>query len=478
MRRYMRKALHEPGLSIPLMVAGMMILTSVIVSKLVLDRLAETQQTHFRQLTGAFLDGLSTALHPYLLRREPWEVYDGIDRARARYSGIESRLVLAVLSDETVLAASDPIRFPYASRAPAFSRYEPGSESLDTLEPTVWVHREIREGGARVGRLAAEIDVRQLQQVRHETLRNLILFNTTLTLIFAAVGWLVVRRTMYPLLHLSELLAQSGDGRLEPIGRSDLPPADTDVGRAYRRYNAAAQAIAEREALLHRLAEEERRALIGRYASAMAHEVNNPLGGLFNAVQMIQRHGDDREQRLKAARLIERGLMGIHNIVRATLMTWRGEADVRTLTSADVKDVRQLIASEAARREIDLDWQVTGPEEYSVPAQAFRQIALNLLLNACAATPPGGHVHCGIAASGGGLKLTVRDNGPGMPADARATLLGQEESAGAAIGLGLWSVSRLSQSLGGRIEIAGPPGATVIVEFPTRNDDLRIRAVA
>ncbi len=67
----------------------------------------------------------------------------------------------------------------------------------------------------------------------------------------------------------------------------ELPPADTEAGRAFRRDNAAAIAMAEREALLTRLAEEERRALVGRYASAMAHEVNNPLGGLFNAVRMI-----------------------------------------------------------------------------------------------------------------------------------------------------------------------------------------------
>lgn len=479
MRRFLRIARHNPRLSVPLLVAALMVLTSLIASKLVLVRLAETQETHFRQLTGAFMDGLSTALHSYLLRREPWEAYDVIDRARARYTGIESRLVLVVLSDETVLAASDPLRYPFATKAPAISRAGSGDTVLDTSGSNVWVHRDIKQGDVTVGRLAAAIDVQRLQQVRRETLRDLVLFNAGLTIAFAGLGWLLVRRTIGPLLRLSDLMARSSDGRLEPIAQYDLPPADTDVGRAYRRYNSAASAIAEREALLQRLAEEERRALIGRYASAMAHEVNNPLGGLFNAVQMIQRHGDDREQRLKAARLIERGLTGIHNVVRATLLTWRGEADNRMLTPADIEDVRQLIASEAQRREIRLAWRAAGADDYGVPAQAFRQIALNLLLNACAASPPGGVVQCDLAAQVGEFSLTVRDQGPGMPADARATLLGEEKrTAGATVGLGLWSVSRLARSLGGRITLSGPPGAGVTVTLPMREAEQRMKAIA
>ena len=479
MRRFLRIARHNPRLSVPLLVAGLMILTSVIASKLVLLRLAETQETHFRQLTGAFMDGLSTALHPYLLRREPWEAYDVIDRARTRYTGIESPLVLVVLSDETVLAASDPLRYPFASKAPAFSRAEAGDKVLDTSGSTVWVHREIKEGDVTVGRLAAAVDVKRLQQVRRETLRDLVLFNAGLTIAFAALGWLLVRRTIGPLLRLSDLMARSSDGRLEPIAQSDLPPADTDVGRAYRRYNAASAAIAEREALLQRLAEEERRALIGRYASAMAHEVNNPLGGLFNAVQMIQRHGDDREQRLKAARLIERGLTGIHNVVRATLLTWRGEADNRILAAADVEDVRQLIASEAQRREIKLAWRAPDVDGYGVPAQAFRQIALNLLLNACAASPPGGVVQCEIATKGGAFSLTVQDEGPGMPADAQATLLDEEKrTVGSTVGLGLWSVSRLAKSLGGNITLSAPPGTSITVMLPMRESERRMKAIA
>ena len=291
--------------------------------------------------------------------------------------------------------------------APEASR--PGSREphLDVADGSVWVHRLLREGNIEVGRIAALIDVRKLQQERRETLWTLVLFNTALTLMFVVLGWLVVRRVMKPLMQLSDYLARSADGRLEPIADKDLPPVETDIGRAYRRYNTAAAAIAEREALLQRLAEQERRALIGRYASAMAHEVNNPLGGLFNAVRMIERHGDNPELRLNAARLLERGLTGIHNIVRVSLMTWRGEFDDSALTDADIEDIRCLIQSEATRRELSLDWRVAATGPYAVSAQAVRQVALNLLLNACAASRPGGVVRFEVTRKKSSVVLTI-----------------------------------------------------------------------
>jgi hypothetical protein len=92
------------------------------ISKLVLLRLEATQAAHFEELSGAYLDGLSTALLPAMIRRDPWEAFDALDRSRTRYRGVGALRVLVVLPDDMVLAASDPIRHPLGAAAPAALR--------------------------------------------------------------------------------------------------------------------------------------------------------------------------------------------------------------------------------------------------------------------------------------------------------------------------------------------------------------------
>lgn len=465
------------ALRVPLLITLLMIGVAAAISKLVLVRLEATQAAHFEELSGAYLDGLSTALLPAMIRRDPWEAFDALDRSRARYHGVGALRALVVLPDGTILAASDPVRHPLGAVAPAEAT--PAPLHLQPGAVTTWIHRAVSEGGVPVGRIAAEVDIAAFVTERRATLLALVGVNAALTLLFAILGWLLVRRMLRPVLRLSERLGRAAEGRLDPIPEAELPPADTEAGRAFRRYNAAAAAIAEREALLTRLAEEERRALVGRYASAMAHEVNNPLGGLFNAVRMIQRHGDDPERRLRAAMLLERGLTGIHNIVRASLILWRGEADARPVSAADIDDLRLLIGSEARRRELVLDWQHGIEGSFPAPAQAVRQIALNLLLNACAASPPGGRITVRAGVAGGVLTLVVADEGPGLPAEARALLLegraGQVPQAG---GLGLWTVARLVRELDAGLHLAGPPGTHVTIRIPDAERSTHLPAAA
>ena len=72
-----------------------------------------------------------------------------------------------------------------------------------------------------------------------------------------------------------------------------------------------------------RLAEEKRLGSLGRLASAVAHEINNPLGGLFNALATLRSHGHLSSVRDGSLGLLERGLIGIRDVVRTTLTIYR-----------------------------------------------------------------------------------------------------------------------------------------------------------
>jgi signal transduction histidine kinase len=195
-------------------------------------------------------------------------------------------------------------------------------------------------------------------------------------------------------------------------------------------------------------------------------------------VRMIQRHGGDRERRERAAQLIERGLESIRAVVRASLVLWReGAEPASALTREDIEDLRHLVASEAERRALALVWENDVAGAVAVDAQRVRQIALNLLINACAASPPGGTVRLAVSLEPDALALAVVDEGPGLPDACRETLTGAGASpARPAQGLGLWTVARLVAELDGTIDVrtgGSGPGTAIAIRIPIRAEEAR-----
>lgn len=91
--------------------------------------------------------------------------------------------------------------------------------------------------------------------------------------------------------------------------------------------------------------------------------------------------------------MIERGLIGIRDVVKAMLATYKYERSQTRLTRDDLYDIQILAMPELSRKQQHLSWSVEFGETFSVPAGPIRQAALNLMLNAIAATPERGTVH-------------------------------------------------------------------------------------
>lgn len=266
----------------------------------------------------------------------------------------------------------------------------------------------------------------------------------------------MVRHLLRPVRLLTQNLSRGISGPLPLISERDLGSERSEFGQLFRRYNTMVRAWNEREAMAARMAEEERLASLGRLASAMAHEINNPLGGLFNAIETLRRHGNNVGVRGRAISLLERGLGGIRDVVRSALVTYRADHANRPLKPIDIDDLRLLIEPEVERRGLVLEWQNELTAEVPINAGAIRQAVLNLLLNACQVTPRGGRVRFAASLAEGTLTIDIADQGAGLDQD-RVQYLEAREPAIAPrpgeSGLGLWIVRRLIFEAGGVIGV-------------------------
>lgn len=338
--------------------------------------------------------------------------------------------------------------------------------------------------GNHVADLYVAVELEALLAEREAVHRKLLLATVLAGLGAAAIGFLVVRRMVSPIRLLTERLRRAQTGDFEQLSLALMPPASSEYGRLLRGYNDLVDAIGERETLAASLAQRERENVLGRLAATVAHEVRNPLGGMSTALNTVRKFGDDPSIRAKSLDLIERGLGSIGDVVNSVLAFHRMPPDSRRLTPNDLDDLRVLIEPALARRQLGLAWDCNIERTVNVAATETRQIALNLLLNACEASPAGGEV--GFRASidndgnksGSSLVLQVMDHGPGLPDTISAALAGpgRTEVQGPSSGLGIHVVRDLVRGLGGRVvatATSGDIGSCVFVALPIKDESAR-----
>ena len=460
---------------VPLAVAALMMLVGVALSERVLDRLAETQERHLRDLAQSYLDGLSSSVAPSILRDDVWEVFDAIERAEALNKSLRPRETIVTSGEGLVIAASDPRRHPVGSRVTA-ADVDGESFSFEAGADTASAARRLAYPGRTVGIIRATFDTTHLAAERRDVLVALVMTNGIMTLALAAAGWLVVARMMRPVRVLSEHLGAARESAMVPIDDVVVARTRGEFGQLFRSYNGLVQSLREREDLADRLAEEERLGSLGRLASALAHEINNPLGGMFNALSTLKAHGHLAHVRRDSIGLLDRGLVGIRDLVRTTLALYRTDLAKRDLTAADVDDLKLLVRPEARRKAVTVTIANGLAEPVPLPSAPIRQAVLNLLLNAVAAAPEGSTVELAVAVDGAALRLSVRDCGPGLPDPAADVLVGRSSVTPLRQGggLGLWTTRRLVAELGGAVDVARPStGGTVVslaVPMPTSED--------
>ena len=444
---------------VPLLVALLMVAISAVISERVLDRLSRTQERFVNDLAETYLDGLSASVLPAVLREDVWEVFDTLDRSSASYMTLSPIETVVTDASGSILAATDPNAMPAFSKLPAKyeDRYGTNLVTINVTNLTGLARRDLVYQGQHIGTIHATFDVSHLFAERREILFTLLLTNGVLALLFSFGGFLLVRRMIAPMRVLEDHMRAAANGAAYPINSEEIPEGDREVAGLFHGYNALVNAERERAVLAIQLSEEEKLSSLGRLASGMAHEINNPLGGLFNALDTLKRHGNTLGVREASLALIERGLAGIRDVVEAALATYRPERSQRLMTADDLEDVKLLLTHELRHKRQKLVWDIelTRGVELPVKGGSIRQIVLNLLLNASSVTPEGGTIMLEAKSSNIELTIAIGDEGEGMPTDFSGILMDPEPApiVRAGKGLGLWMVRRLIDDLGGLVDV-------------------------
>lgn len=232
----------------------------------------------------------------------------------------------------------------------------------------------------------------------------------------------------------------------------------------------------EQERLQRHLVQSEKLASLGEIIAGIAHEINNPLTSILsNASLLTLNRGGQRDAASIRAILDESRRCA--ELVRNLLSFSRQEAG-----SKEIIGVNEIISQVCSIKKYQLKVNniklvnELSPISYPIfviPAQ-IQQILLNLINNAEHAIPPSrldGQVHISVKREGEKIKIRVRDNGGGIPAEVQGFIFDPfftTKPVGEGTGLGLSIARSIADAHGGNlsVESSSNHGTVFCLELP------------
>ncbi len=303
-----------------------------------------------------------------------------------------------------------------------------------------------------------------------------LIFMLAILLLSTIITIVLVWRFSRPIANLSKAANRVASGdlnfRLKDENRSD------EIGQLAKQFNLMTEELEKTRELQNQLQEAEKSAVVGRLASAIAHEIRNPLNYINLSLDHLRnkfKPEDDAKQenfekltsQLKVE--VERINRQISDFLRYSRPT---KLDLQPINIREaIEDSLRIIEPQAEDQNI----KISLVERENIPkvsgdAKILRSVFNNLFINATQAMEKdGGNLNIVLLSDADCVKIEIKDTGNGIPeVNLEKIFEPYFSTKETGTGLGLAIVKKIIEDHKGKIEVESEEnvGTTFVVKLP------------
>ncbi len=233
------------------------------------------------------------------------------------------------------------------------------------------------------------------------------------------------------------------------------------------------------------LVNSEKMASLGKLAAGIAHEINNPMGGILIYSSLLMEELEEGDSRRQDLERIVREATRCKEIVRSLLeFSRQTKAEMESVDiNKAITDGLFFLENQALFHNIEV-FKNLAPELPKVrgnPSQ-LKQVFVNIIVNGAEAMQGSGTltITTGLTRDQKGIWIEFADTGEGIPRENLSKIFDPfftTKEVGRGTGLGLSTSYGIIEDHGGRIDVKSQlgKGATFTIELPTQPDDVESR---
>ena len=316
-----------------------------------------------------------------------------------------------------------------------------------------------------------------LEKAGHEilaTIKRIVILTIALLMTGFASILLLSRRFISPITQLANTMEQARgdylDLRVDVKGHDELAVLGERFNSMIERIRQANEDLKKTN---EKLVQSEKLASVGILAAGVAHEINNPLGGMFNCLQMLRQNGGNPELREKYLGLVNEGLDKIESTVSKLLwMSRKAEhAPVDMNIRNSVDSVYSFLEYKLKKGKITFRNEVPDDLRFIFDMHDFQQLLLNLFINAIHAMKDGGTLGVRGQRDDSSVTIEVSDTGCGIEPENVGKIFDpffSTKPVGEGTGLGLWLTYEIIRNYNGEISVESSvgKGSRFMLRFP------------